>query len=171
MPLTIGPAVANLGITKDQQHTDQLKGVSKEVEQINHQLRHIIYDLKSELTSLKHNQPDGPYDLTKHHDKMLDFQELYNGVMGHVGDKKKPLLDLDNASFYDKLKEVPKGKLEEVIKKLEDTETIHKDRLTDVTQQLYLMGQLFITAMDILNKAAQSHQRGCERLAQNTRSH
>ena len=163
-----GPMGAILQSKIDQKHSDDLFGHSKNIAQINYELRHVIQDLKSEFTQ-KVNDPDQdwPCDLSEFVEKFGKLREIHQKFMdagpaqaGDAEDAEIPDL------FSGDLGAISKADLEKLLRKIEDIETSHKDTVSDTTQQLYLLGQLFITITDIVRKMDEGNRKYMERLAE-----
>jgi len=164
-----GPMGAILQNKIDQKHSNDLFGHSKNIAQINYELRHVIQDLKSEFTK-KVNDPDQewPCDLSEFVEKFGKLREIHQKFMeaGAAGapaaGEASEIPDL----FSGDLGAISKADLEKLLRKIEDIETSHKDTVSDTTQQLYLLGQLFITITDIVRKMDEGNRKYMERLAE-----
>jgi hypothetical protein len=162
-----GPTGAILQDKVDQKHSLDLHGHSKNIAQINYELRHVIQHLKAEFTK-KVNDPDQewPCDLTEYIERFDKLREIHQKFMetgaAHAGEEDAEIPEL----FSGDLGEISKADLEKVLRKIEDIETSHKDTVSDTTQKLYLLGQLFITITDIIRKMDEGNRRYMERLAE-----
>lgn len=164
-----GPMGAMLQGKVDTTHSSTLYNHSKNIAQINFELRHIIQDLKAEFTKKIHDtDQEWPCDLTNLGEKFQQFREIYNKYMIECGDtpQGEPTEGLLHDPFSGDLTDVSKADLEKIVRKIEDVETSHKDTVTETTQQLYLQGQLYITITDILRKMDEGQRRFMERIAE-----
>lgn len=164
-----GPIGAHLQGKVDRAHSNNLYAHSQNIARVNFELRHIIQDLKAEFTKKIHDpDQDWPCDLTDLEGKFQQFREIYNKYMIECGDtpQGEPTKGLLHDPFSGDLTDVSKADLEKIVRKIEDVESSHKDSVTETTQQLYLLGQLYITITDILRKMDEGQRRFMERIAE-----
>lgn len=170
-----GSIAARLQDGIDRKHSAELGGHGDTIKKVNYQLRHIIQELKVDFTKKLHERDESgkelkTFDLTEYVEKFNELREIYHEYMvsssENLDGKDIKIPEL----FSGDLGEVSKADLEKILQKIGNVETGHKDTVTDITQKLYLIGQLFITITDILRKMDEGHRRGMERIAERTGS-
>ena len=165
---SLGLEVAKLGARRSDFETQDYTKVSENIEKLNHELLHILLPLKTHLS--KEKSKDGPFDLTgdlangsRIVDTILDFKNLFEA---NYGDKKRfSIKDLD----FDKLENVTKEQLTELLSHIDNLETHHKTQTQDETQRLFLKVNLSLAIFNCLNETQKSNCQHVQRLAQASR--
>ena len=164
-----GSIASDLQNKVDYKHSQDLQGHAKDIAQINYELRHVLQHLKSDFTKRVHDpDQEGPHDLTEHVEKFAKLEEIYQKFMNEVPDSIRSEVGQAEIPklFSGDLQDVSQADLEKILRKIEDIETSHKDTVQDTTQQLYLLGQLFITLTDIIRKMDEGQRRFMERISE-----
>ncbi|MGE0197491.1 MAG: hypothetical protein AB7N99_04065 [Simkaniaceae bacterium] len=169
MPALSGPIGAMLQCKVDQKHSNDLQNHAKTIAQINYELRHVIQNLKGEFSKKVHDpDQEWPCDLSEHVEKFNELRDIYQKFMeagaAHLGEDAEAL-NIPELYSGD-LAQMSKADLEKILRKVEDIAESHTDEVKDITNQLFLIGQLFITITDILRKADDGQRRFMERIAE-----
>ncbi|MCB1106706.1 MAG: hypothetical protein KDK76_01250 [Chlamydiia bacterium] len=164
----LAAAVADLGMKKSTLETQEYTQMGKDVEHLNQQLIDILLPLKTHLTKTK--TKDGPFDLTgdladgrRIADVILDFKNLFEEVYGEG--KTFNIKDLD----LEKLGEVSKEQVTELLSHIENVETNHKTKTQDATQMLFLKVNMSLAIFNCLNETQKSYSQHVGRIAQASR--
>jgi len=121
------------------------------------------------------NDPDikGPYDLREFEDRIMDLEELYKDYKQEYSkdfpNEGKALDGIEKTYprlFPENLSKLSEADIKVVLDAIEQMQKSNKDEVQDITQNLYLVGQLFITITDIIRKMDETYRRFLERIAE-----
>jgi cytochrome c556 len=161
------PAIcaAQLQGALDAAHGSKISNWAKRTQELNEQLRNVIYPLTQEIQ--KHlNDPakkGKPHDLGQFEDELDRLETIYKQYRNEFRDafpkqseeiekkEHKPILTENKTQFTEEDLKV----LEKI---LEELKNYHNDTIQGTTNSLYLQGQLFVTVTQILLQNLQRTQ-------------
>lgn len=165
--VNLAAEAVNLGIMHDTHSSKIYEGINDRVEQFQKDLAHTILALKSELTKIKADNPDGKeFDISKHWDAIKEFQELYNKF--RLEDGKTETRVFEDTDF-ERTKECSKALLEQLIEQLSNCSDDVKHKIQFETNKLFTHANLALAMFDALNKVLRSILQSQERRAQQTK--
>ncbi len=168
----IGPLGYTLQGRIDDHHGATLEKHRQKISEINQNLRFVINEMASQCKKLEAD-PDKkpPYDLRGFEDTINRLEDLYHDYRKEAVNTskgvKKNLEKLERKRLFpEDLSKITEGDMKSIIDTIDKMQTANKDKVQEITQELYLVGQLFITITDIIRKMDETHRRFLERVAE-----
>ncbi len=142
-------------------HSNKISKHTMEVAQLNQELRETLYPLVNEIKNIL-NDPelkDKPQDLTRLEGLINSFEEVYRQHRGefknHFPREADGLEQLEKGEarvFPDDLTEVTHQTMRKVESILDQLKNAHNDSVQQITNNLYLLGQLYVTLGQITQR-------------------
>lgn len=153
-----------LGQAYDVHSTAKYQKINDEVLRLQEELKGTILHLKTELSNIKAKTPDADeFDISKHWETILDFQELMNDMRKELGKEPNEMFGKEE---FEKSKTVSKADLEKLIEHLGNAADDNKHQIQNQTNQLFTQANLALAMFDALNKVLRSVLQSSERRAQ-----
>ena len=169
---TLGYALQN---AVDVHHAKTLQGHSERINELNHQLRNVLDHINTKCKRLQ-TDPDiqPPYNLSETEEAFNQLRELYTQYkLAHLENVPEDAEELQALTegligevFPGDLEDVSEAELKTILDIIEQMQKSNKDEVQEITQNLYLLGQLFITITDIIRKMDETYRRFLERIAE-----
>ncbi|QVL56829.1 MAG: hypothetical protein KFB93_05440 [Simkaniaceae bacterium] len=154
-----------LGQAYDIHTTGKYQKINDEVLRLQDLLKGTILDLKTELTNIKAKNPDADeFDISKHWDTILDFQEILADMKKELG--KESIDPMFGKEEFENSKKVSKADLEKILEQLSNVADDSKHQIQNQTNQLFTQANLALAMFDALNKVLRSVLQSQERRAQ-----